>query len=112
MNVTHCSTTCGLGVAHRTVACMQMTKGRFTRVSDDLCASIPRKPSSTVPCVVQLCTYGWDVKPWSQVYISTLPQRVDKVLLRIRGIGTTKVRTKGRNHMHEWKTNTEAKSKL
>ncbi|XP_061762864.1 A disintegrin and metalloproteinase with thrombospondin motifs 13 isoform X2 [Nerophis ophidion] len=64
-----CSVSCNLGVAHRTVSCVQFVQGKESVVPEDRCrAGI--KPATTVPCLVQVCTYKWDAKPWSQCSVS------------------------------------------
>ncbi|KAG7275673.1 hypothetical protein CRUP_028834, partial [Coryphaenoides rupestris] len=50
-----CSVTCNLGVAPRTVACVQSVRGRESAVHDVECQAAV-KPASMVPCLVQLCT--------------------------------------------------------
>ncbi|XP_034068491.1 A disintegrin and metalloproteinase with thrombospondin motifs 13 isoform X2 [Gymnodraco acuticeps] len=60
-----CSASCDLGVAQRTVSCVQFVHGRESMVPEVSChAAI--KPATTVPCLVRVCTFRWEVKPWSQ----------------------------------------------
>ncbi|XP_061586202.1 A disintegrin and metalloproteinase with thrombospondin motifs 13 [Cololabis saira] len=60
-----CSVSCDLGVAQRNVSCVQFIHGKESVVPEDSChAAI--KPAATVPCLVQVCTFRWEVKPWSQ----------------------------------------------
>ncbi|KAM3611671.1 uncharacterized protein V6R79_022270 [Siganus canaliculatus] len=64
-----CSVSCGLGVAQRTVSCVQFVQGKESVVSEERCSAAV-KPSTTVPCLVQVCTFRWEVKPWSQCSVS------------------------------------------
>ncbi|KAG7241452.1 hypothetical protein INR49_025653 [Caranx melampygus] len=60
-----CSVSCDLGVAQRVVSCVQYVHGKESVVPEENChAAI--KPATTVPCLVQVCTFRWEVKPWSQ----------------------------------------------
>uniref|UniRef100_A0A8C5A0N0 Peptidase M12B domain-containing protein n=1 Tax=Gadus morhua TaxID=8049 RepID=A0A8C5A0N0_GADMO len=61
-----CSVTCNLGVALRTVTCVQFVHGRESAVPEVHCHAAVR-PATTVPCLVQLCTFRWEVQEWSQV---------------------------------------------
>ncbi|XP_049619509.1 A disintegrin and metalloproteinase with thrombospondin motifs 13 [Syngnathus scovelli] len=64
-----CSVSCNLGVAHRNVSCVQFVQSKESVVLDDRChASV--KPATTVPCLVQVCTFRWEAKPWSQCSVS------------------------------------------
>ncbi|XP_070759988.1 A disintegrin and metalloproteinase with thrombospondin motifs 13 [Enoplosus armatus] len=60
-----CSVSCDLGVAQRTVSCVQFVHGRESVVTELNCRAAV-KPATTVPCLVQVCTFRWEVKPWSQ----------------------------------------------
>uniref|UniRef100_A0A3Q1DEM2 Peptidase M12B domain-containing protein n=1 Tax=Amphiprion ocellaris TaxID=80972 RepID=A0A3Q1DEM2_AMPOC len=60
-----CSASCDLGVAQRIVSCVQFVHGKESVVSEELCHAA-MKPATTVPCLVQVCTFRWEVKPWSQ----------------------------------------------
>ncbi|XP_015253243.1 PREDICTED: A disintegrin and metalloproteinase with thrombospondin motifs 13 [Cyprinodon variegatus] len=60
-----CSVSCDLGVAERNVSCVQFIHGKESVVPDDSCRAAV-KPAITVPCLVQVCTFKWEVKPWSQ----------------------------------------------
>ncbi|CAL8332418.1 unnamed protein product [Arctogadus glacialis] len=64
-----CSVTCNLGVALRTVACVQFVHGRESAVPEVHCHAAVR-PATTVPCLVQLCTFRWEVQEWSQCTVS------------------------------------------
>ncbi|XP_074525816.1 A disintegrin and metalloproteinase with thrombospondin motifs 13 [Halichoeres trimaculatus] len=60
-----CSVSCDLGVAQRTVSCVQFLQGKESVVPEEKCHAAV-KPAVTVPCLVQVCTFRWEVKPWSQ----------------------------------------------
>ncbi|KAL0979470.1 hypothetical protein UPYG_G00185490 [Umbra pygmaea] len=60
-----CSASCDLGVATRHVSCVENIHGKDSEVSEERCLSAV-KPATTVPCLVQGCTFRWDVKDWSQ----------------------------------------------
>ncbi|KAI3372359.1 hypothetical protein L3Q82_022853, partial [Scortum barcoo] len=60
-----CSVSCDLGVAQRTVSCVQFVHGKESVVPGEKCHAFV-KPATTVPCLVQVCTFRWEVKPWSQ----------------------------------------------
>ncbi|XP_045890973.1 A disintegrin and metalloproteinase with thrombospondin motifs 13 [Micropterus dolomieu] len=60
-----CSVSCDLGVAQRTVSCVQFIHGKENVVPEVNCHAAV-KPATTVPCLVQVCTFRWEVKPWSQ----------------------------------------------
>ncbi|KAF7658579.1 hypothetical protein LDENG_00010810 [Lucifuga dentata] len=60
-----CSVSCDLGVAQRIVSCVQFVHGKESLVPDKTC-QVAIKPATTVPCLVQVCTFRWEVKPWSQ----------------------------------------------
>ncbi|MED6286602.1 hypothetical protein CHARACLAT_007748 [Characodon lateralis] len=60
-----CSVSCDLGVAQRNVSCVQFIHGKEIVVPKDSCHAAV-KPATTVPCLVQVCTFKWEVKPWSQ----------------------------------------------
>ncbi|XP_037634136.1 A disintegrin and metalloproteinase with thrombospondin motifs 13 [Sebastes umbrosus] len=60
-----CSASCDLGVAQRSVSCVQFVHGKESAVSEESCHEAV-KPATTVPCLVQVCTFRWEVKPWSQ----------------------------------------------
>ncbi|KAM6945168.1 A disintegrin and metalloproteinase with thrombospondin motifs 13 isoform 2-T2 [Lycodopsis pacificus] len=60
-----CSASCDLGVAQRTVSCVQFVHGKESVVPEESCHAAV-KPATTVPCLVQICTFRWEVKPWSQ----------------------------------------------
>ena len=66
MGTQSCSVTCNLGVALRTVTCVQFVHGRESAVPEVHCHAAVR-PATTVPCLVQLCTFRWEVQEWSQV---------------------------------------------
>uniref|UniRef100_A0A3Q2NP72 ADAM metallopeptidase with thrombospondin type 1 motif, 13 n=1 Tax=Fundulus heteroclitus TaxID=8078 RepID=A0A3Q2NP72_FUNHE len=60
-----CSVSCDLGVAQRNVSCVQFIHGKESVVPEEGCRAAV-KPATTVPCLVQACTFKWEVKPWSQ----------------------------------------------
>ncbi|XP_023249691.1 A disintegrin and metalloproteinase with thrombospondin motifs 13 isoform X1 [Seriola lalandi dorsalis] len=60
-----CSVSCDLGVAQRIVSCVQFVHGKESVVPEENCHAAV-KPATTVPCLVQVCTFRWEVKPWSQ----------------------------------------------
>lgn len=64
-----CSVSCGLGVAQRAVFCVQFANGKDRVVPDDTCHAAV-KPAITVPCLVQVCTFRWEVKPWSKCSVT------------------------------------------
>lgn len=64
-----CSVSCGLGVAQRTVLCVQFLNGKESAVPDETCHAVV-KPAITVPCLVQVCTFRWEVKPWTQCSVT------------------------------------------
>lgn len=61
-----CSVSCDLGIAQRTVSCVQFVNGAESAVAEPNCHAVV-KPATTVPCLVQVCTFRWEAKPWSQV---------------------------------------------
>ncbi|XP_077377765.1 A disintegrin and metalloproteinase with thrombospondin motifs 13 isoform X2 [Festucalex cinctus] len=64
-----CSVSCDPGVAHRNVSCVQFVHGKERVVLEDNCHTSV-KPATTVPCLVQVCTFRWEAKPWSQCSVS------------------------------------------
>uniref|UniRef100_A0A3B5A7P9 ADAM metallopeptidase with thrombospondin type 1 motif 13 n=1 Tax=Stegastes partitus TaxID=144197 RepID=A0A3B5A7P9_9TELE len=60
-----CSVSCDLGVAQRVVSCVQFVHGKESVVSEENCHAA-MKPATAAPCLVQICTFRWEVKPWSQ----------------------------------------------
>nr|XP_043882163.1 A disintegrin and metalloproteinase with thrombospondin motifs 13 isoform X3 [Solea senegalensis]XP_043882164.1 A disintegrin and metalloproteinase with thrombospondin motifs 13 isoform X3 [Solea senegalensis] len=64
-----CSVSCDLGVAQRTVSCVQFVHGSERAVAEEHCHAAV-KPATTVPCLVQVCTFRWEVKPWSQCSVA------------------------------------------
>ncbi|XP_034025428.1 A disintegrin and metalloproteinase with thrombospondin motifs 13 [Thalassophryne amazonica] len=60
-----CSVSCNMGVAQRTVSCVQFVHGKESTMPKETCHESV-KPATTVPCLVQVCTFRWEVKPWSQ----------------------------------------------
>ncbi|XP_019130182.2 A disintegrin and metalloproteinase with thrombospondin motifs 13 isoform X1 [Larimichthys crocea] len=60
-----CSASCDLGIAQRAVSCVQSVHGKETVVPEENCHAAV-KPATAVPCLVQVCTVRWELKPWSQ----------------------------------------------
>uniref|UniRef100_A0A3Q3K615 Peptidase M12B domain-containing protein n=1 Tax=Monopterus albus TaxID=43700 RepID=A0A3Q3K615_MONAL len=60
-----CSVSCDLGVAQRLVSCVQYVHGKESMVPEENCRTTV-KPATTVPCLAQVCTFRWEVTPWSQ----------------------------------------------
>lgn len=54
-----CSAVCGTGVAQQNLTCVQFRDGLEIVVDDSLCPA-EEKPLSVVPCVVNVCPFGWD----------------------------------------------------
>ncbi|KAM4615754.1 A disintegrin and metalloproteinase with thrombospondin motifs 13 isoform 2-T2 [Polymixia lowei] len=65
LKATSCSVSCDLGVAQRTVTCVQSIHGKESEVPPETCRAVI-KPATAVPCLVQVCTFRWEVKDWSQ----------------------------------------------
>ncbi|XP_011613507.2 A disintegrin and metalloproteinase with thrombospondin motifs 13 isoform X1 [Takifugu rubripes] len=64
-----CSASCDLGIAQRAVSCVRFINGTESAVAEEKChAGV--KPATSVPCLVQVCTFRWEVKPWSQCSVS------------------------------------------
>ncbi|XP_057688786.1 A disintegrin and metalloproteinase with thrombospondin motifs 13 isoform X2 [Corythoichthys intestinalis] len=68
-SMSHCSASCNLGVAHRIVSCVQFVQGKESVVLEESCQTSVR-PATTVPCLVQVCTFRWEAKAWSQCSVS------------------------------------------
>ncbi|XP_002663267.4 A disintegrin and metalloproteinase with thrombospondin motifs 13 [Danio rerio] len=64
-----CSVTCGMGVALRSVQCVQYEGGVERDVEEEKCES-ETKPPVTVPCFTQVCSFNWDVHDWSKCSVS------------------------------------------
>ncbi|XP_054853580.1 A disintegrin and metalloproteinase with thrombospondin motifs 13 isoform X2 [Eublepharis macularius] len=56
-----CSAICGLGIALRTLSCIQVLAGLEIAVEDVLCP-VDKKPLAFVPCMVNVCPLGWNRK--------------------------------------------------
>uniref|UniRef100_A0A3P9LNY6 ADAM metallopeptidase with thrombospondin type 1 motif, 13 n=1 Tax=Oryzias latipes TaxID=8090 RepID=A0A3P9LNY6_ORYLA len=65
LSTSPCSASCDLGVAQRNVSCVQYIQGKENVVPEERCKAAI-KPAAMVPCLVQVCTIRWEVKPWSQ----------------------------------------------
>lgn len=61
-----CSVSCDLGVALRTVSCVQFD-GKLEREVEDEHCEVGKKPPLTVPCFTQACSFHWGVQEWSEV---------------------------------------------
>lgn len=61
-----CSASCGLGIAIRSVACVQLDQGQDTEVDEVSCAALVR-PQGSVPCLMADCIYRWHVSSWTEV---------------------------------------------
>ncbi|XP_077570591.1 A disintegrin and metalloproteinase with thrombospondin motifs 13 [Stigmatopora nigra] len=68
-SMSDCSVSCNLGVAHRMVTCVQFAQGKERVAPEESCQKWV-KPATTVPCLVQVCTFRWEAKPWSQCSVS------------------------------------------
>ncbi|XP_067868142.1 A disintegrin and metalloproteinase with thrombospondin motifs 13 isoform X2 [Heterodontus francisci] len=61
-----CSTSCGVGVAERSVTCVQFINGIDVEVNVTLCPMTAQPPGVT-PCIVSICPFELDQTPWSEV---------------------------------------------
>ncbi|XP_067826099.1 A disintegrin and metalloproteinase with thrombospondin motifs 13 [Heptranchias perlo] len=61
-----CSTSCGVGVAESSVACIQLINGADVEVNETLCPETA-KPPGVAPCIVSICPFELDQTPWSEV---------------------------------------------
>uniref|UniRef100_A0A672K7C9 Peptidase M12B domain-containing protein n=1 Tax=Sinocyclocheilus grahami TaxID=75366 RepID=A0A672K7C9_SINGR len=64
-----CSVSCGMGVAVRSVRCVQYEGGVERVVEEDRCDP-GIKPPITAPCFPQVCSFHWDVHEWSECSVS------------------------------------------
>uniref|UniRef100_A0A8C2A2U8 ADAM metallopeptidase with thrombospondin type 1 motif, 13 n=1 Tax=Cyprinus carpio TaxID=7962 RepID=A0A8C2A2U8_CYPCA len=64
-----CSVSCGMGVAVRSVRCVQYEGGIERVVEEDRCDP-GIKPPITAPCFTQVCSFHWDVHEWSECSVS------------------------------------------
>ncbi|CAL9708505.1 unnamed protein product [Knipowitschia caucasica] len=69
LQINACSVSCGLGVAHRTFLCVQYFNGKESIVPDSTCHAADR-PATMVPCLLKVCSFGWEVKSWTQCSVS------------------------------------------
>ncbi|KAJ7994162.1 hypothetical protein DPEC_G00263050 [Dallia pectoralis] len=67
-----CSVSCDLGIARRRIACVESNRGKESSVPEDRCRP-DVKPASAVPCLVQVCTFRWNVRNWSPCSVSCGP---------------------------------------
>lgn len=61
-----CSSSCGLGVATQSVACVRLSGGREVEVAEGQCPEA-EKPLSVVPCLLRVCPYEWGFTKWTEV---------------------------------------------
>ncbi|XP_016360714.1 A disintegrin and metalloproteinase with thrombospondin motifs 13-like [Sinocyclocheilus anshuiensis] len=64
-----CSVSCGMGVAVRSVRCVQY-EGGIERVMEEGRCDPGNKPPVTAPCFTQVCSFHWDVHEWSECSVS------------------------------------------
>ncbi|XP_015685289.1 A disintegrin and metalloproteinase with thrombospondin motifs 13-like, partial [Protobothrops mucrosquamatus] len=64
-----CSSSCGLGVATQSVACLQLSGGRDVAVAEGQCPEA-EKPPSVVPCLLRVCPYEWGFTKWTECSVS------------------------------------------
>lgn len=64
-----CSVSCGMGVAVRSVRCVQ-SEGGVERVVEEERCDPGNKPPVTAPCFTQVCSFHWDVHEWSECSVS------------------------------------------
>ncbi|XP_043914157.1 A disintegrin and metalloproteinase with thrombospondin motifs 13 [Protopterus annectens] len=60
-----CSALCGVGIANRTVICIQLQNGLEIKVDESQCVA-KEKPASLTPCVVNICRFSWYVTDWTK----------------------------------------------
>ncbi|GCC19100.1 hypothetical protein chiPu_0018212 [Chiloscyllium punctatum] len=61
-----CSMSCGVGVAERSVTCVQFVNGTNMEVNVTLCPAEAQPPGRT-PCIVSICPFELEQTPWSEV---------------------------------------------
>ncbi|XP_059494306.1 A disintegrin and metalloproteinase with thrombospondin motifs 13 isoform X2 [Stegostoma tigrinum] len=61
-----CSTSCGVGIAERSVTCVQSVNGTDMEVNATLCPAKAQPPGVT-PCIVSICPFELAQMPWSEV---------------------------------------------
>ncbi|XP_015687440.1 A disintegrin and metalloproteinase with thrombospondin motifs 13 [Protobothrops mucrosquamatus] len=64
-----CSSSCGLGVATQSVACVRLSGGREVDVAEGQCPEA-EKPPSVVPCLLRVCPYEWGFTKWTECSVS------------------------------------------
>ncbi|KAM3825798.1 A disintegrin and metalloproteinase with thrombospondin motifs 13 [Vipera latastei] len=64
-----CSSSCGLGVATQSVACVRLSGGREVEVAEGQCPEA-EKPLSVVPCLLRVCPYEWGFTKWTECSVS------------------------------------------
>ncbi|XP_078082281.1 A disintegrin and metalloproteinase with thrombospondin motifs 13 [Mustelus asterias] len=62
-----CSTSCGIGVAERSVICVQFINGTDMEVNVTLCPATEQLPGVT-PCIVSICPFQLDQTHWTEVF--------------------------------------------
>ncbi|XP_020837622.1 A disintegrin and metalloproteinase with thrombospondin motifs 13 isoform X1 [Phascolarctos cinereus] len=60
-----CSASCGLGIAMRSMICVQLDHGEEAEVEEEACATLERPPAS-IPCIITDCTYQWHFSDWME----------------------------------------------
>ncbi|XP_062929811.1 A disintegrin and metalloproteinase with thrombospondin motifs 13 isoform X1 [Mobula hypostoma] len=60
-----CSASCGIGVAERSVTCVQFINGADVEVNKTLCQA-ETQPPDTTPCIISICPFKLDQVPWSE----------------------------------------------
>ncbi|XP_060697217.1 A disintegrin and metalloproteinase with thrombospondin motifs 13 [Hemiscyllium ocellatum] len=61
-----CSMSCGVGVAERSVTCVQFVNGTNVEVNVTLCPAEAQPPGRT-PCIVSICPFELEQTPWSEI---------------------------------------------
>ncbi|XP_005990670.1 A disintegrin and metalloproteinase with thrombospondin motifs 13 isoform X2 [Latimeria chalumnae] len=64
-----CSSVCGVGIAKRSVTCIQNHRGQDIEVSETSCLQM-EKPPSLIPCIVNLCPFSWNITSWTECSVS------------------------------------------
>ncbi|XP_051892863.1 A disintegrin and metalloproteinase with thrombospondin motifs 13 isoform X1 [Pristis pectinata] len=61
-----CSVSCGVGIAERSVICVQFINGADVEVNKTLCP-VETQPPDIRPCIISICPFKLDQIPWSEV---------------------------------------------
>ncbi|XP_063000754.1 A disintegrin and metalloproteinase with thrombospondin motifs 13 isoform X2 [Elgaria multicarinata webbii] len=64
-----CSSSCGLGIATRSVSCVQLSGGQEVVLAQSRCPEA-EKPPSSVPCVIRMCPYEWGFTQWTECSVT------------------------------------------